>query len=82
LEFSTNERHHAIDHVQKATNVLQRRKATLSSRLATIQGLQSGKGKGVVTPDYDVDIIEKEIEEIKELLAEMDSKVCMNGLFR
>ncbi|CAG8521562.1 36554_t:CDS:2 [Racocetra persica] len=65
----------AIVHVQKAIEVLNKRKEILQARLNDYQET-SGKGKKIATDDDDTVLIDKEIKDIDEFLVEMESKIA------
>ncbi|CAG8738119.1 5700_t:CDS:2, partial [Racocetra fulgida] len=65
----------AIVHVQKAIEVLNKRKEILQARLNDYQET-SGKGKKIATDDDDTVLIDKEIKDIDEFLVEMESKAA------
>lgn len=69
-----NNQDEAIQHVQKAMEVLQKRKEILLAQLTEHQE-RTGKGKQVATPEDPTISIEKEIKDIGEFLVEMESKV-------
>ncbi|CAG8569032.1 5731_t:CDS:2 [Diversispora eburnea] len=69
-----NNQDEAIQHVQKATEVLQKRKEILLAQLTTHQE-RTGKGKQVATAEDPTISIEKEIKDIDELLVEMETKI-------
>ncbi|CAG8489986.1 2050_t:CDS:2 [Ambispora leptoticha] len=88
LELSTSEQDLAVDHIQKAIEVLEKRKVFLSTQLNSIEEQQqqdSGKGKGIAadqTGRDDVDdnatkVIKKELNEIDDFLVEMNAKVLL-----
>ncbi|CAG8509049.1 1403_t:CDS:2 [Ambispora gerdemannii] len=84
LELSTSEQDLAVDHVQKAIEVLEKRKVFLSTQLNGIKDQQqqqdSGKGKGIATDqtgrddDNTTKVIKKELNEIEDFLVEMNAK--------
>ncbi|CAG8561343.1 2153_t:CDS:2 [Scutellospora calospora] len=65
----------AIIHVQKAIEVLNKRKEILQSRLNDYQET-CGKGKKIATADDDTVLIDKEIKDIDEFLVDMESKIA------
>ncbi|CAG8577170.1 12298_t:CDS:2, partial [Acaulospora morrowiae] len=64
----------AIEHVQKAIGVLQKRKEILHDKLSAHQEVL-GKGKKVATVEDPTVAIDKEMKDIDELLIDMNSKV-------
>ncbi|RHZ78173.1 hypothetical protein Glove_167g57 [Diversispora epigaea] len=69
-----NNQDEAIQNVQKATEVLQKRKEILLDQLTAHQE-RTGKGKQVATAEDPTISIEKEIKDIDELLVEMETKI-------
>ncbi|CAG8678995.1 23870_t:CDS:2, partial [Dentiscutata erythropus] len=65
----------AIVHVQKAIEVLNKRKEILQAQLNDYQET-CGKGKKIATADDDTTLIDKEIKDIDEFLVEMESKIA------
>ncbi|RIB10873.1 hypothetical protein C2G38_2105019 [Gigaspora rosea] len=65
----------AIVHVQKAIEVLNKRKEILQAQLNDYQET-CGKGKKIATADDDTALIDKEIKDIDEFLVEMESKIA------
>jgi len=70
----------AIEHVERAMEVLNKCKKNLQEKLASVQETY-GKGKQVAQSDDNTEEIEKKLNEIDQFLVEMESKVLLYILY-
>ncbi|KAG9301292.1 hypothetical protein G9A89_012676 [Geosiphon pyriformis] len=75
LELTTQNQTLAVEHVQKAMEVLKKHKLVLNTSLISLQEGNFGKGKGLATAIDDPNRIEKELKEIDGFLQDMEAKV-------
>jgi HAT1-interacting factor 1 len=77
LEYSTSEQHQAIEETQNAVKVLRNRLSTLKEKQLAESGDVKGKGKesNAVVDSGRTSDIQKEIDEIQELIPDMEVKI-------
>ncbi|KAI8580587.1 hypothetical protein K450DRAFT_236358 [Umbelopsis ramanniana AG] len=77
FEYSTSEQHQAIEETRNAVKVLRNRLSTLKEKQLAESGDVKGKGKesNVVIDSGRTSDIQKEIDEIQELIPDMEVKI-------